>query len=319
LQPTPEKPDRPDYDHALKRVFAANPEGILSVFAPGATWLDDLRTELPGANRQADLVWKVEQPKGGPGIVHFELQSTNDDEMDERVVDYAWRIRQRFHLPVLSIVIYLRPDGEMPDPVYHWEWDEESRFRYAFDVIRLWEWQPEQVLATPYPNLWPLAGFMASVTVDKTAEIVDQIEAAQIPQEQREELTGDLALFAGMRLPWEAIYEAIRRRPVLKDLWEQSSLGKALEVIAEERGEARGEARGLEIGKAQGVALGTAQTSRDAIRIVLTSRFGVLADDLDDAIEHADVTVCGAVLARVGTDTLDQIRALLNLGPTASA
>ena len=298
MPPTPQQPDRPDYDHALKRVFAANPEGILSVFAPGSTWLDDLQTDLPGVNRQADLVWKVEQPKGGPGIVHFELQSTSDDEMDERVVDYAWRIRLRYHLPVRSIVIYLRPDGKIPDPVYHWEWDGESRFSYAFDVIRLWEWQPEQVLDLPYPNLWPLAGFMANVTVDKTAEIVDQIAAAPIPDPQRTELVGDLALFAGMRLPWDAIYEAIRRRPMLKDLWEQSSLGKALEVIAEERG--------------------TLKANRNSIRVVLTSRFGELPDDLLSAIQIADETTCEIVLARVGTDTLEQIRALLNLGPIAS-
>ncbi len=297
MQPTAQQPDRPDYDHALKRIFALNPEGILSAFAPGATWLNDLQTELPGVNRQADLVWKVEQSKGGPGIVHFELQSTKDDEMPERVVDYAWRIRQRYHLPVCSIVIYLRPDGETPDPVYHWEWDEEPRFRYAFDVIRLWEWQPEQVLDLPYPNLWPLAGFMANVTVDRTAEIVDQI-AASVPDPQRTELVGDLALFAGMRLPWEAIYDAIRRRPMLKDLWEQSSLGKALEVIAEERGRLN--------------------TLHEAIRVVLTTRFGPLPDDLAHAIESADEATSRSVLDRVGADTLEQVRALLNVGPSAS-
>jgi len=299
VRQTPEKPDRPDYDHALKRIFASDPEGILLVFAPGATWLDDLQTELPGVNRQADLVWKVEQPKGGPGAVHFELQSTGDEEMDERVVDYAWRIRQRYHLPVRSIVIYLRPDGKIPDPVYHWEWDGEPRFRYAFEVIRLWEWQPEQVLELPYPNLWPLAGFMANVNVDKTAEIVDQIEAAPIPEAQRTELVGDLALFAGMRLPWDAIYEAIRRRPVLKDLWEQSSLGKALEVIAEERARL--------------------DTLHDAIRVVLNTRFGMLPDDLVGAIDNADEAASRIILARIGADTLEQIRALLNLEPTASA
>jgi len=102
---------------------------------------------------------------------------------------------------------------------------------------------------------------------------------------------------------------------VLKDLWEQSSLGKALEVIAEEQGWERGWVRGWE----QGWKRGRLKGFHESIRIILTSRFGRLPDDLTDAIENADEAICTIVLVHVGTDTLDQIRGLINLGPVGSA
>src|SRR5579883_2685539 len=224
-------PDRPDYDHALKRLFLDARDGVLALFAPGVTWVGALNSDLPGSNRQADIVWHVKQLNGEPGVFHIELQSTRDDEMGQRVADYALRLHIEHELPVHSIVIYLRPDGSIPDSTFGWDWGGRPSFRYEYEIVRLWEWRSEQVLTTPYYNLWPLAGFMQDVTVDTTADIADRIVATAPSEEEREQLTGDLALFAGMRLPWEAIYQAIRRQPMLKDLWEQSSLGKALEVI----------------------------------------------------------------------------------------
>lgn len=168
-----------------------------------------MNTELPKSKRQADIVWYVKQPSGEPGVLHIELQSTRDDEMGERVSDYALRLRIQHKIALHSIVIYLRPDGPIPEPVYGWDWGDRSGFRYEYEIIRLWEWRSEQVLTTPYYNLWPLAGFMSDVTVDTTAQIADRIVTAAPSDEEREQLTGDLALFAGMRLPWEAIYQKV--------------------------------------------------------------------------------------------------------------
>jgi len=47
-----------------------------------------------------------------------------------------------------------------------------------------------------------------------------------------------------MRVPAAELIETLRRKPVIEDLWEESSLKDALRILAEERAEARGEARG---------------------------------------------------------------------------
>ena len=68
-----------------------------------------------------------------------------------------------------------------------------------------------------------------------------------------------------MRVPAAALIEALRRKPVIEDLWEESSLKDALRILAEERAEARGEARS----EARGI--------RESIEMVLVSRLAPLA------------------------------------------
>ena len=93
---------------------------------------------------------------------------------------------------------------------------------------------------------------------------------------------------------------------MLKDLWEQSSLGKALEVIAEERGEARGEARGAE------------KTARHMATLAIMARFGGALDaDLLEAIDNANQAACELAITQVGAGTLDEIRAAFGLAPKA--
>jgi len=75
---------------------------------------------------------------------------------------------------------------------------------------------------------------------------------------------------------------------MIENLWEQSSLGAALEQLAEERGEARG------------VEIGQTQTMRDMARVALEGRFGALSDDMLAAIESADTATLTAVVSHVG-------------------
>src|SRR5438067_2135424 len=54
-------------------------------------------------------------------LLHLEFQSTNDPTIGERVLDYQFEARKTHRLPVISVVIYLRDVGEVPDPSVRWE------------------------------------------------------------------------------------------------------------------------------------------------------------------------------------------------------
>src|SRR5206468_2885424 len=94
--------------------------------------------------------------------------------------------------------------------------------------------------------------------------------------------------FAGMRLPRQALAEALRRAQMTLNLWEESSLKDALldlamdevrdKVIEQVRSELATQMR--EEGKVEGL--------RDALLSVLEARFGELDADLLDAIGRAD-------------------------------
>jgi len=300
MQPPDEHPSQaPHYDHSLKRLLTQAHDGFLATFAPpGLVWRGARSPELPAVARQADLVWEVEQRNGAHGLLHIELQLRPDAEMGERVVEYAIRLNRRDRLPVRSLVVYLRPTTKATRSPFAWQWNGQDCLRYDYDVIRLWELAPEQVLDTPYYELWPLATLMGRhASVAATLAVAERLTTAPVERAERDELIRSTVLLAGIRLPIQIIQEAMRRRTMLEDLWKESSLGAALEGLAEERGEARGEAQGR----------------RDSIRIFAEVRFGPLSEQLMAAINNADPTSLDDLLRHVALDTQEQFAARLGV------
>ena len=76
---------------------------------------------------------------------------------------------------------------------------------------------------------------------------------------------------------------------MLEDLWKESSLGAALEGLAEERGK------------------------RTSIRAVAEARFGPLREQLVAAIKNADHTSLDDLLRHAALDTLEQFAARLGV------
>lgn len=188
------------------------PEGVLALVAPTMTWRGELSPELPAAARQADLVWDVVFADGSPGVLHIELQTKADAAIGRRLAEYSLRLHVRDDRPVYSIVIFLRPVVSLPQSPYVMACMGEPRHTFVFDSIRLWELQPELVLGTNYYTLWPLAALMADVTVESTVALAQRIAQTPLPRHERSELTGLLTLLAGMRLPRQAILEAVTYR-----------------------------------------------------------------------------------------------------------
>lgn len=128
---------KPDYDQALKRLLVRGHDGFLALIAAGLTWQGELSPELPGVARQADLAWKAARPDGTLEIVHIELQVKPDEDIGERVADYGLRLYRREHIPVRSIVVFLKPAKTLPQSPFGWDIMGEARARYAFDIVRL--------------------------------------------------------------------------------------------------------------------------------------------------------------------------------------
>jgi predicted transposase YdaD len=290
------QPVRLDYDQALKRLLIRAHEGFLALIAPGRTWRADRSPELPAVARQADLVWEVERPDGRRGILHIELQTKVEPNLGERIAEYLVRLYRRDHLPIRSIVVLLRPTAQVPTSPFVIPSDEEDEDSQTtrFRVIRLWEVPQEQVLGTEHYALWPLASVMADVTAESTRAVAERIAALPIPEPERRELTGLLAVLAGMRLPITEVLEALRRSHVIDEILRES--GFAEYFIAE--GKAEGKAEGM----------------RQLAQVALEGRFGPLAEDVLAALQTADEAALRDVMAHVASDSPEQMRARLGLG-----
>ena len=280
-----DKPAKSDYDQALKRMLLRAHDGFLALVAPDLTWRGELASELPAAARRADLVWEVEDRAGQRGILHVELQTKADHDIGERVAEYGIRLWLRDHLPVRSLVIFLRPAASTPESPFIMHWSGDERLRYVYDSIRLWELPPERVLETDQYGLWPLAGLMGNVTPESILSAAERIVSAPVPAHERGELTGALVLLAGMRLRTQDVLEALRRQQVIDDILKESSFTEVMRILL----------------------------ARDYARIALEGRFGTLDEHMLAALRDADEETCKAILMHVSSDTLDDVRARLGI------
>lgn len=198
-----------------------------------------------------------------------------------------WR---RDHLPIWSVVVYLRPAPTLPVPPFVIPWDQEkSSLTHPYDVVRLWELPPERVLASPSYALWPLASLMGGATEATTIEIAERLATVDAPRQECSDLMGLLVGLAGLRTERESLLAALRRHPMLNDLLRESSIA---EMFIEE-----GELRG----------------ARRMAQIALQGRFGALSEDLLTALGHADEATLQDLVAHVVTDSLEQVRTRLGL------
>ena len=95
-------------------------------------------------------------------LVHIEFQvgdSTNP-EMARRNVGYLGRCYERYGLPVLSHVIYLRPNAGQNDPGGYRQDITDYRFIVEYKVIRLIDLYGESVFETENIGLMPFAPLM---------------------------------------------------------------------------------------------------------------------------------------------------------------
>jgi hypothetical protein len=281
---------KPDYDQALKRLLTRAHDGFLALIAPGMIWRGERATELPAVARRADLVWETDDENGNHCLLHIELQTRADDEMGERLTEYKLRLWRRDHLPVQSIVVFLRPTENLPTSPFVIPWKGNASLQSDFDLVKLWEIPPERVLETDNYDLWPLASLMGEASVERVVAIAERISTATplLPAE-RSELTGLLVVLAELRLRKRTVIRALRRNPMIDELIRNSSL--------------------FEEAKAEGKAEG----ERRMLALMLEARFGPLGEDFRAAIGSADEAALTAIAQHAATETFEQLRARLGL------
>ncbi len=278
------------YDQMLKWMLTRAHDAFLALVAPDLAWRGERSPEVPTVPRYADLVWEVEQHNGERGLLHVELQLKVEPDIGERLAEYAIRLWRRDHLPVRSLVVYLRRASSIPASPFVIPWEEQRpSLRYDYHVVRLWELPQELVLSTATYDLWPLASLMAGVSVETTVAVAERLVAAPVPRQERTDLIGLLAGLATVYVPYEALLAVLRSNGMIDDLLRETGFAQAF------------------------IEEGERNMARRMALAVLEGRFGPLGDDLRAAVNAADVTTLQDLAAHVATETLEQVRARLGL------
>ena len=111
--------DKP-WDDSLRTLVRANPQAFVTWLLGEAQFIKELPDKLKSWQLEVDAL--LQTNFGGQDmLLHIEFQTYNDSDMDERLLRYNVLIRGEYHLPVLSCVIYLLRDGNIPKSPLSWK------------------------------------------------------------------------------------------------------------------------------------------------------------------------------------------------------
>jgi len=258
--------------------------------------------------RRADEVWEVILPNGKHGILHIEFQTQVKADIGLRLAEYALRLFRRYKLPVLSVVVFLRPAKRIPMSPFGWDWNTREALRYHYESIRLWELSAEELLATTFYDVWPFAALMREqVTLDFEIELAKRVAQAPVEREHLGDIMRRLGILAGVRLPKSTSKKLAERinammgEEILKEsTYIQALIEKWEPVILAKK-------------EAEGRAEGEREMAHRMAKRALESKFDTLSDEMLTALETASQETLEDIVGHISTDTLEQARSRLSL------
>ena len=255
------------FDRALKVLARNYPHRFLELALPGASLeiigtLENVELALP--EQRVDFVHRVldgDEEK----VLHLEFQAQHEARLPRRLFEYSALLTRQLGVPVITVVVYLRPrQGQLP-AAYEVTAGGKVVNRYEYLAVKLWE-HADEIAAGRWPELAPLL-----VTMVEPDESVLTRERELILREADEEKRADLlacavtlaARYFDKDFLWRFFREEV-------EMFRETEFLE--ELFAEKLEKAREESR--QRGLQQGLEQGTRQTRITDIQRILRWRFG---------------------------------------------
>ena len=195
------------YDASTKFLVERRPKDWLDLVGLEATEVEIVDADLSTVSAAADKLIAVRKPD--PFIAHFDLQASYDAGLPDRSLQYQATVRNRKKLPVITVLVLLRPATDGPaitGQIVEQVGDKPAHLVFQYEVVRVWELPVQQLLAGGLGTL-PLA-FLSNVQEDELPDVVHQVQQ-RIRQEADPGLAGELWTAAyvlmGARDPGEMV------------------------------------------------------------------------------------------------------------------
>jgi hypothetical protein len=192
-----------EYDITTGYLFRQFPDDLVR-FVAGATAEDiKLAETVLKQTRYADATayatLKSLDGAEAEVIVHIEFQTDADDTMPVRMAGYIGRLIDMYRRPIHASVIYLRPQ-EINDPGMY-EYTFPNRFVAEYNVIKIWDFDGEELLAKRILGLLPFVPLMQPEGVSDEewlGKCVRTIEEAVPNEQDRKDLLVSTSVLAGL-------------------------------------------------------------------------------------------------------------------------
>jgi predicted transposase YdaD len=240
------------YDDTLKIFVSENAQDFISWLVKGARVKDKLSPEFEGRKLQADALIVVVLPDGAEMLVEIEFQADNDPTMPERLLEYNLRARREHKRAVLSCVIYLRNDGNVPQSPLSWKLPGgQEVLRFHYQSIELAKITPNELRQTRLSGLLPLLFLTKG---GATHEIAEEV-FTELENTGKIDLIPPAYTLASLGFGKENQAEQdwlIRRLSKMHDILRDTPVYQEMTRLAREEGLQEGREEGLQEGREEG-------------------------------------------------------------------
>lgn len=237
-----------------------------------------LNVDLSTVSAATDIVLADAQPPR-IGLVTLDFQSSHDPHLNDRILMYQGLLRSRYHLPVHSVVLLLRPDAFRPPMTGRVAYETaggRGKMHFEYEIVRLWEVPAERFLragigTAPLAVLGQLPeqrGLEAGLT-DVLREL-DRRTRAEVGAAESNDLMAAVTVLMGLRIDREVGRVLLQRVRAMEE-------STTYQLILE-RGEAKGARKTLlalareKLGRPSKKDLAALDRIEDVDRLVRMSR-----------------------------------------------
>ncbi len=258
-----------NYDTVCKRLVASDPMGFLQFAGYTATSCQLVSSQVTYRQGDADGVIRYGPPYR---LAHFELQSTYDPQMGERMLSYDVALCAANRLEVDGVVILLRPEADGPNMNGYVHYDN---LRYKYRIIRLWEQDTDALFELPVSML----AFAPLCNVDEDGlpgllkRIDRQVMSTASSHDIRLEFWTITAILLGLKMNTDKSVEIIGGA-IGMDALEQSSFYKYIVDKGRQEGRKEGRQEGIKAGE----QIGGLNEARRLVVLIGHANFGKIPD-----------------------------------------
>jgi hypothetical protein len=231
------------FDATLKEIVRRHVADYAAEFRlPGMTTVLDV--DLSTVSAATDVVLADANPPQRE-LTTLDFQSGHDEFLDDRILMYQGVLRNRFHLPVHSVAILLRPEAFRPTMTGHVRYDTahgRGKIDFRFELVRLWEIPADRLLATGIGTaaLAVLGRLPGQRNTEAGLEAVfrefDRRLRVEVQPAEARDLRASVRVLMGLRIDKAAARALVERVTTMEE-------STVYQVILE-----KGEARGLALG-----------------------------------------------------------------------
>ncbi|BAC88259.1 DUF4351 domain-containing protein [Gloeobacter violaceus] len=215
--------ERRPFDTSLQGLAALYSRHFLAwLKGPEVTWEQELNSVIVAQQRRADFLIRYRDEQAEARLLHVEFQTLVQkgeprEELPVRMATYALFVLNRYGLLPNQVLVLLKDSAatrQVPERF------EQGRVRVEYDLVRLWEQDPEPVLASGLVGLMPLVPLMRGQELGALLEACTGVIEAEIESsQQRTEVLTVTGLLASLR-DTQVVTEFFRRRSQMSLLTE---------------------------------------------------------------------------------------------------